>query len=76
MAYDRQLRSAPWQARLIKLADVYDDVSDCLDENMRRKAIEKACRAVELAGDEPQVKAAAREVELLLGKGIRGTKSR
>jgi guanosine-3',5'-bis(diphosphate) 3'-pyrophosphohydrolase len=71
-AYDRQLGTAPWQARLVKLADVYDNVSDCLDDGMRRKAVEKACRAVALSGDEPQVKAAAREVELLLGKASRG----
>lgn len=71
-AYDCQLGAAPWQARLVKLADVYDNVSDCLDGTMRQKAVDKACRAVALAGDEPQVKAAAREVELLLGKATRG----
>jgi guanosine-3',5'-bis(diphosphate) 3'-pyrophosphohydrolase len=69
--YDRQLAAAPWQARLVKLADVYDNVSDCIDAGMRKKAIEKACRAVALAGNEPQVKAAAREVELLLGRYCR-----
>src|SRR4051812_21421480 len=49
--YDRQLTVAPWQARLVKLADVYDNVSDCVDAEMRKKAIEKACRAVALAGN-------------------------
>jgi hypothetical protein len=56
----------------VKLADVYDNVSDCLDDGMRKKAVDKACRALALAGDEPQVKAAAREVKLLLGKASRG----
>ncbi len=27
-AYDKQLANAPWQARLIKLADMYDNVCD------------------------------------------------
>jgi len=64
--YDRQLAAAPWQARLVKLADVYDNVSDCVDEAMRAKAIAKARRAIALAGDDPQVRAAVREVERLI----------
>src|SRR4051812_46252666 len=36
---DRQLAAAPWQARLVKLADVYDNVSDCVDDAMREKAV-------------------------------------
>jgi (p)ppGpp synthase/HD superfamily hydrolase len=44
--YDRQLQAARWQARLVKLADVSDNVSDCLDEEMRRNAVDKACRAL------------------------------
>jgi hypothetical protein len=32
---------------------------------MRKKAIDKACRAIAHAGNEPQVKAAAREIEQL-----------
>jgi guanosine-3',5'-bis(diphosphate) 3'-pyrophosphohydrolase len=67
-AYDSQLARAPWQARLVKLADVYDNVSDCLDGAMRKKAAEKARRAVALAGSEPQLKTAVRAVELLLKK--------
>src|SRR3954466_10897816 len=54
--YDRQLAAAPWQARLVKLADVYDNVSDCVDDAMREKAVQKVIRAVSLAGSEPQVK--------------------
>jgi (p)ppGpp synthase/HD superfamily hydrolase len=65
--YDRQLAAAQWQARLVKLADVYDNVSDCVDEAMRKKAIAKARRAVALADEEPQVRAAARQVEILIG---------
>jgi hypothetical protein len=48
--------------------DVYDNVSDCLDGQMRAKAIEKARRAIAVAGEEPQVKAAVRMVEQLLGR--------
>lgn len=66
--YDRQLAAAPWQARLIKLADVYDNVSDCPEDRMRKKAVEKAIRAIRHAGSEPQLKAAAREVERLLSR--------
>lgn len=65
-AYDRQLAAAPWQARLIKLADVYDNTSDCLDDGMRRKAAGKARRAIALAGDDPRLRAAVRAVQDLL----------
>jgi guanosine-3',5'-bis(diphosphate) 3'-pyrophosphohydrolase len=69
--YDRQLAAAPWQARLIKLADVYDNVSDSIDHGMKKKAIEKACRAVAIAGSEQQVRVAVRKVEELLGHTVR-----
>ena len=36
-AYDVQLKAAPWQARLVKLADVYDNLVDCLDDRMRER---------------------------------------
>lgn len=64
--YDSQLANAPWQARLVKLADVYDNISDCLDEKMRAKAFEKARRAIKLAGNESTLQSAVRVVEFLL----------
>lgn len=54
-AYDRQLRQAPWQARLIKLADVYDNLSDAADDVSRRSFIDRAGRALAIAGDDPQL---------------------
>ena len=45
-SYDEQLARGPWQARLIKLADVYDNMLDCNDDNARRRLIKKAQRAV------------------------------
>jgi guanosine-3',5'-bis(diphosphate) 3'-pyrophosphohydrolase len=65
-AYDRQLAQAPWQARLVKLADVYDNISDSVDNKMRAKAMQKAVRALRIAGNEPQMTVAAREVRLLI----------
>ena len=61
--YDKQL-AAPgkWEAKLIKLADVYDNYSDAADEGSRRKFVEKARRAVKIARGEPKV---AHAVELL-----------
>jgi len=57
------LAAGPWQARLIKLADVYDNVSECIDAKMREKAVGKARRAVAIAGDDPRLEAAVRVVE-------------
>lgn len=68
-AYDHQLAEGPWQARLIKLADVYDNYSDALarSDEARVKVREKAERALKLAeGDERLAKAAA-AVRRLIG---------
>lgn len=51
--YDRRLAGADWRARLIKLADVYDNLSDMLQTPTKRKSlskmIAKAERAMKLA---------------------------
>lgn len=53
--YDARLAAAPWQARLIKLADVFDNLCDIESyapekrEAKRRDAIDRAKRAVALA---------------------------
>lgn len=56
--YDAALAKAPWQVKLIKLADVYDNLCD-VETNPSEKvakskadAIEKARRAIELAKDD------------------------
>jgi guanosine-3',5'-bis(diphosphate) 3'-pyrophosphohydrolase len=61
VAYDRQLADGPWQGRLIKLADVYDNLSDCIDAAARKKQIEKAKRALKLTQNDKQL-AEARQV--------------
>lgn len=52
-AYDEGLRGAPWQARLVKLADVYDNFHDSIEtwgrEKIPGKNFEKAARAIGLA---------------------------
>src|SRR5687768_12945432 len=39
--YDKQLAAGPWQGRLIKLADVYDNLLDTYSEDSRSKQLEK-----------------------------------
>jgi len=53
-AYDAQLAEADWRARLIKLADVYDNLSDLSTSAISgpdavRRVVEKADRAIGLA---------------------------
>jgi (p)ppGpp synthase/HD superfamily hydrolase len=55
LAYDQQLRDAPWQVRLIKLADVYDNLCDSVLSKSGVKVVDKARRALELAGDDPHL---------------------
>lgn len=65
-AYDEQLRRGPWQARLVKLADVLDNHLDAFEETQRRKSRVKIERMLALAGDEPAIADAKRIVALLL----------
>lgn len=66
LAYDRQLAQAAWQARLVKLADVYDNLSDLADAKKLPKTIEKARRAVKLAGDDLRLSQAVSVVNALI----------
>ena len=66
-AYDAQLARADWRARLVKLADVYDNFLD--SEAPSRKMVDKMRRAIELAQsdtDRPETARALVAVRLLL----------
>ncbi|MEM1167187.1 MAG: HD domain-containing protein [Planctomycetota bacterium] len=68
-SYDRQLVAADWRAKLVKLADVYDNLCDRLtrlDGRSPTKAIEKIRRAVAIAEPEAEnVPAIARAIDAL-----------
>ena len=71
-AYDAQLADGPWEARLVKLADVYDNLSDAETEAARTKLIGKAQRALQLAdGDERLAKACQIVHELISAVGAK-----
>ncbi|MEX2287770.1 MAG: HD domain-containing protein [Planctomycetaceae bacterium] len=72
--YDRRLAAATWKTRLIKLADVYDNLCDLTAANKSPdKAVEKARRAIALAGDDPRLAAAAAAVKALIERTASGT---
>ena len=54
VAYDKQLAQGPWQGRLIKLSDVYDNFTDSPPEN-QAKYIEKAERILLLTENDEQL---------------------
>ena len=54
-AYDERLAAGPWQARLVKLADTYDNVWDSDTSKVRKSSLKKAMRAIKLAGSEPNL---------------------
>lgn len=70
--YDRRLAVAPWQARLVKLADAYDNALDVIsldDNKASTKATERCKRALKLARSDmhhPAVARAVGAVEALL----------
>jgi guanosine-3',5'-bis(diphosphate) 3'-pyrophosphohydrolase len=65
-AYDAQLAKGPWQARLIKLADVYDNYMDATTGRWRATQARRIRRALRLAGNDPRLARARRVVRSLL----------
>jgi (p)ppGpp synthase/HD superfamily hydrolase len=67
--YDERLAAADWRARLIKLADVYDNLLEA-EGSQRDKTVEKARRALALATEDavrrPESHAGIEAVEGLL----------
>jgi len=65
--YMKQLKEAPWQARLVKLADVYDNLADSPSASMEKRSILKAKEVLQLAETgEPELVRAASELEKLI----------
>jgi (p)ppGpp synthase/HD superfamily hydrolase len=54
-AFYQQISKGPWQARLVKLADAFDNISDAPSDQQRRKAIDRARRAIDAAGDDARL---------------------
>jgi len=68
--YDQRLRDAPWQARIVKLADVYDNARDIPRPGIRRKALTRCRRAVELVHDEDLEREPFRTAITLIGEAV------
>lgn len=66
-AYDAQLARGPWQGRLLKLADVYDNLLSTWDAASRRQQLGKAKRALKLTENDRQLRT-AREILQRLAK--------
>ncbi len=67
-AYDRQLGEADWRVKLIKLADVYDNICDASGGWQRQRCIDKARRALHIAeqdGDDRLLEPADRLRDLI-----------
>jgi guanosine-3',5'-bis(diphosphate) 3'-pyrophosphohydrolase len=63
--YDQWISEGPWQSRLVKLADVYDNLRDA-DDDSRQKFFGKARRALKLAENDPECRHAAAQLEALV----------
>ena len=65
VAYDKQLADGPWQGRLIKLADVYDNFTDS-PADKRTTYIEKVQRILALTETDEQLQAARELLQELM----------
>jgi guanosine-3',5'-bis(diphosphate) 3'-pyrophosphohydrolase len=75
LEYDRRLARADWRARLVKLADTFDNLTDAMERTSGRKealkkSIKKCRRALALARPDartrPETRAAIKAVTLLI----------
>lgn len=75
-AYDRQLAAGPWQARMVKLADVYDNLTDAAGEK-KCDYLDKAARILAMTeGDAQLARADAALRELVASTGAQTIASR
>lgn len=70
VAYDQALIAADWRAKLVKLADTYDNMCDLSSADKRGKVIDRCERAIAIAkpaaDEHPAVQRAIRAVETLI----------
>tara|TARA_B100001964_G_C13878579_1_gene441925 strand:- start:110 stop:616 length:507 start_codon:yes stop_codon:yes gene_type:complete len=65
VSYDKQLADGPWQGRLIKLADVYDNFTDSPQEK-QAGYVEKVDRILALTQNDGQLQQAREQLQELL----------
>lgn len=70
VSYDKQLANGPWQGRLIKLADVYDNFTDS-PLKKQRVYVEKAERILALTENDAQLQEAREHLQLLMQERAR-----
>jgi len=66
--YDERLAASSWKARLIKLADVYDNLSDAEGSTSISKAMKRGDRALALSANDPECAKAREALEQLMKK--------
>lgn len=67
VSYDAQLAEGPWQGRLIKLADVYDNFTDSPDSK-RSAYIQRANRIILLTQNDNQLQQAREKLQELMAE--------
>lgn len=71
--YDETLRKSSWRARLIKLADVYDNTADADTDARLKSCLDRAKRALAIAGDEPELNRAKEIVQAMIDRRMIAT---
>ena len=58
--YDERLAKGPWQGRLVKLADVYDNGLDIPRVTMKKKCMDRCQRALDLSKNDTDIECVVR----------------
>jgi thymidylate kinase len=67
-AYHEQLKNSDWRAKLIKLADIYDNLCDSAESGAKVNVWSRALGALEYAGSDPRLASAAAALHRLMEK--------
>mgnify|MGYP002883755327 CR=1 FL=1 len=66
VAYDKELADGPWEGRLIKLADVYDNYVDADSDRMKSKMKVRASRILKLTKNDGCLQEARKQLAELV----------
>jgi len=74
IAYDQQMEKGPWEARLVKLGDVYDNVIDAMIEGGKRltDALERGDRALKMSHGDARLAKAVEAVTVAMRRARAG----
>ena len=75
-AYHEQLKNSDWRSKLIKFADIYDNLCDSVESGAKVNTWDRAVEALEFVGNDPRLAVAGAELRALMEKHSQSVKAK